>query len=146
MASTVGLYVGWILAFVLLVFNGNVLGIEYCDACDRLAFGIGLGTGIGVLQWLVLRRRISRVGWWVLASFAGGYGIMHAGFTGYTESFEMSSAELLGLTGVRSLEWGCDRHIAVAYPAGAGLPSWLVGVSKHRGLGIGDSTLEGRRR
>jgi len=37
----------------------------------------------------------------------------------------------------RGLGWGCGGHIAVACPAGAGLPSWLVGVSKHRGLGVG---------
>ncbi len=102
-ASTVGLYVGWVLAFVLLAFNGIVLGLEYCDACDGLAWGIGLGIGIGVLQWLVLRRRVSGAGWWVLASAAGGYGIWQLGFTGYSDSLEMSYVSLLGWTGVVAL-------------------------------------------
>ena len=30
-----------------------------------------LGAGVGVMQWLVLRRQLSQAGWWVLASMAG---------------------------------------------------------------------------
>ncbi|MGB3714514.1 MAG: hypothetical protein WA996_08810 [Candidatus Promineifilaceae bacterium] len=102
-ASTVGLFVGWMLAFVLLALSGIVLGLGDCDACDALAFGIGLGIGVGVLQWLVLRRRVSGAGWWVLASAAGGYGIWQLEFTGYSDSLEMSYVSLLGWTGVVAL-------------------------------------------
>ena len=31
-----------------------------------------LGAGVGVMQWLLLRRQLSRAGWWVMAGMAGG--------------------------------------------------------------------------
>ena len=34
--------------------------------------GAGLGGGIGIAQWLVLRRHIASAGWWVLVSIVGG--------------------------------------------------------------------------
>jgi hypothetical protein len=91
------------MAFVLLALSDIVLGLGDCDACDELASQIGLWIGVGVLQWLVLRRRVSRAGWWVLASAAGGYGIMQTGFTGYSETVRMSYGSLLGWTGVVAL-------------------------------------------
>ena len=45
----------------------NVLG----DWLDFLFLGIVPGIGVGVLQWLVLRGKVSRAGWWVLASTVG---------------------------------------------------------------------------
>ena len=37
-----------------------------------LLVALGLfGTVLGALQWLVLRRRVPRAGWWVLASAVG---------------------------------------------------------------------------
>lgn len=30
--------------------------------------GAMLGAGVGIMQWLVLRQRISKAGWWILAS------------------------------------------------------------------------------
>jgi hypothetical protein len=74
----------------------NVLG----DWLDILFLGIVPGIGVGILQWLVLRRRVSGAGWWVLASAAAGYGIL-AGFIGYSES--LSFGTLLSLTGVVAL-------------------------------------------
>jgi len=68
-----------------------------------LGFGIGLGIGVGLLQWLVLRRRVSGVGWWVLASAAGSYGMMQAGFTGYSEIVWMSYDSPFGWAGVVAL-------------------------------------------
>jgi len=36
----------------------------------RLAF-LELGLAIGIAQWLLLRRRVSRAGWWIAASVVG---------------------------------------------------------------------------
>ena len=47
--------VGWALGRVVV---GGVLGV-------------GDVLGVGVLQWLVLRRHVARAGWWVVASTVG---------------------------------------------------------------------------
>lgn len=38
---------------------------------DKVPFVLLLSMGIGLMQWLVLRRRVRGAGWWVLASIAG---------------------------------------------------------------------------
>ncbi len=101
LASTVGLYVGLTMAFFLTAFSAVVLGLG--DWCENLFSAIGFGIGVGLPQWLVLRRRVSGAGWWVLASAAGGYGIWQAGFTGYSDSLSLSYGSLLGWTGVVAL-------------------------------------------
>ena len=104
-ASTVGMVVGFIAGFLSLDLIYDVLGdwLIYNvlgDWLDFLFLGIVPGIGVGVLQWLVLRRRRSGAGWWVLASAAAGYGIL-AGFIGYSES--LSFGTLLRFTGVVAL-------------------------------------------
>jgi hypothetical protein len=147
-ASTVGLYVGWVLAFVIIAFYSVVFGLDYCDACDGLAFVIGIGIGIGVAQWLVLRRRVSGAGWWVLASAVGGYGIMQAGFTGYSESVEMSFVSLLGLTGVVALSGAVTGTLQWLILRGqvsqagwwvlASTVGWGLAIALSRGVGAND--------
>ena len=75
-ASTLGWLVGFIIAFFLLAIVGgivgedtgmNVLGL----ILGAFIFGASLGSMVGILQWLVLRRRVSNAGWWVLASTVG---------------------------------------------------------------------------
>jgi len=59
LASTLGWVVGWIL-------SGDV----------------GVGTVVGITQWLVLRREIGRAGWWILATAVGwtlGWAVVMAG-------------------------------------------------------------------
>jgi hypothetical protein len=92
----VGFTMGWFLtAFIFLVLGARLeLAIPF--------FGIMLGIGVGILQWLVLRRRVSGAGWWILASTAGGYGIIQAGFEGFSQSLE-SYGLLLSFTGVVAL-------------------------------------------
>jgi hypothetical protein len=67
LASTVGLAVGFTIGFAVgLVVDydvGSVLGIVLGGA----VFGAALGTA----QWLVLHKRVSLSGWWVLASTVG---------------------------------------------------------------------------
>jgi hypothetical protein len=154
LASTAGLYVGFIMAFVIAVFSELELGLG--EWPGELAIGIVPGIGVGVLQWVVLRRRVSGAGWWVLASAAGGYGIIQAGFNGYSETL-WSYVSLLGWTGVVALGgavtgtlqwlvlreqvsragwwvfastvgWGLGMTAAIAF-------SWGVGVSDFGALG-----------
>ena len=98
LASTVGMFLGLNMGFFLGALIDYVLGEPFTSSF----FGIALGIGVGVLQWLVLRRRFSGVGWWVLASAACGYGIMQAGlFEGL--SYSLSLGALLSFTGVVAL-------------------------------------------
>ncbi len=99
LASTVGLLLGFIVGFPLSFLAMDMLGERLGQSFGGIVFGIG----VGVLQWLVLRRRISRAGWWVLTSAAGGYGIVQAMFLfeGYAGS--LSFGELLSITGVAAL-------------------------------------------
>ena len=49
-----------------------VFGVGRVDADVGWIAGAGVfGTVVGVLQWLLLRRRVARAGWWVLASTIG---------------------------------------------------------------------------
>jgi hypothetical protein len=58
--TILGYSVGILLSFVLGSFLlGNIM------------MGIGVGAGVGFMQWLALRRFVYRSGWWVLANIAG---------------------------------------------------------------------------
>ena len=96
-ATTVGMFVGFIMGIFSLFFTGE----EFGEWLAFLGLGIMLGIGVGILQWLVLRRRVSGVGWWVLASAAAGYGITQASFILIEES--LSFGLLLSSTGVAAL-------------------------------------------
>lgn len=62
---------GSILGFIVLGWGLAVAdtgrGIVDTIVLPNMAF-VGAGTAVGVLQWLVLRRWVSRAGWWILAS------------------------------------------------------------------------------
>ncbi len=96
-ATTVGMFVGFIMGIFSLFFTGE----EFGEWLAFLGLGIMLGIGVGILQWLVLRGRVSGVGWWVLASAAAGYGITQASFILIEES--LSFGLLLSSTGVAAL-------------------------------------------
>jgi hypothetical protein len=72
-ASSVGWIVGAILGFGLgLIIIGDDYGINVLRIIiGYFLVGATLGFGVSIMQWLVLRRRVSRAGWWVLASTAG---------------------------------------------------------------------------
>jgi len=100
LASTVGVVVG--------MFTGAIFVMSVLERYDVPRepvgyglWGIVLGIVVGVLQWLVLRRRVSGAGWWVLASAAAGYGTLRFLDAGPLES--LSFGALLSFTGVVAL-------------------------------------------
>jgi hypothetical protein len=97
LASTVGWIVSVIMGLFMCGLSRDLLGDWSCN----LAWGIVIGIGVGVMQWLVLRRRVSGVGWWVLASAAAGYGIMQG--VPFVLSLSLSFGLLLRFTGVAAL-------------------------------------------
>jgi hypothetical protein len=69
LASTIGMFVGFVFGFFLVdaIPVGKWLGFS--------VFGIVLGIALGILQWIVLRRRILGAGLWVFAPAVSGLGI-----------------------------------------------------------------------
>ena len=64
---------GWVLPMALLRLAtfGSIPGLGI-DPMWRGAVGFGiLGASLGLCQWLVLRRRIPRAAWWILAGVVG---------------------------------------------------------------------------
>jgi hypothetical protein len=102
--------VGWFFGVFLGFFSGSfiweeVIGISALGGIFAyFMFGAALGSVVSLMQWLVLRRRVSGAGWWILASTAGfavvgasGYGAAVVTF-GFSEGLDElgSFAALLG--------------------------------------------------
>ena len=89
LASTVGLAVGLAAGAALLtiIAFSTLVGGSGIDPLTSAMEGALLGASVGIAQWLVLRRKVSRAGWWVLASTVGavllvtvvGYGAITGG-------------------------------------------------------------------
>ena len=70
---------GWVVGVVGRLVGGAAWGASWgpdwsAEPGGDVGFVVAVaagGTVLGVLQWLVLRRRVARAGWWVLASTAG---------------------------------------------------------------------------
>jgi hypothetical protein len=60
--------VGWLSGVLLIAIS---IGLHWMDSFQvNLAFPL-LGLAIGSAQWLVLRRRLPRAGWWIPANLLG---------------------------------------------------------------------------
>jgi hypothetical protein len=71
-ASERSLGIQWVVANVV----GWLIGFGLCEAIQSfistvLVDGLVIGSAVGIAQWLVLRRWMSPVGWWVLLSIVG---------------------------------------------------------------------------
>jgi len=87
------------------------------EKAGGLILMIGLGPGVGVLQWLFLRQQVTRAGWWLLAStvlIGGAFltGIVASLSLGLQESglafiavAGVVSGVLLGITSGLTLAW-----------------------------------------
>jgi hypothetical protein len=71
LASTAGWIAGLgVPAVVFKVVEGIAPGAIEPEVF-AVAFFVAVGTAVGMLQWLVLRRHAPQAGWWVLASIVG---------------------------------------------------------------------------
>ncbi|MCZ6530531.1 MAG: hypothetical protein O6949_09435, partial [Chloroflexi bacterium] len=68
-------FVGWAVSFAVA---GAVLGAVLEAVAAAVGFAVAAAVGmavagasLGIAQWLVLRRQVSRAGWWVGASSVG---------------------------------------------------------------------------
>lgn len=71
-ASERRLGIQWVVANVV----GWLIGFALCEALQSfistvLVDGLVIGSAVGIAQWLVLRRWMSPVGWWVPLSIVG---------------------------------------------------------------------------
>ncbi|MCJ7668464.1 MAG: hypothetical protein MUP04_09355 [Anaerolineae bacterium] len=108
-ASTVGWFSGFIVGSV-----GGYAVMEILPSYALVAWGgVVLGAGVGIFQWLVLRRRVSRAGWWVLARTVGLAGGAVVGTTA------------VALAGGDPTTWGVVGGWVVG-GAMAGLMQWFV--------------------
>jgi hypothetical protein len=67
LASTTGLALGFAGGFAA----GFAIGGAISGTASQSVFGVVVGASAGTMQWLVLRRQVSRAGWWVLATTLG---------------------------------------------------------------------------
>jgi hypothetical protein len=77
LASSVGLALGFAAGFAA----GFAVGGALSATASQGVFGAVVGASVGTMQWLVLRRTVARVGWWVLASTLGmgvGFALVRA--------------------------------------------------------------------
>lgn len=117
-----GFWLLWVLASTVGWFSGFIIGkigaFAIHDSLSRhnymgAVFVAALAAGVGILQWLVLRRRLSRAGWWVLASIVGLAG---GGVVGPTA---------VALAVGDPTTWGVVGFLVVGW-AMAGLMQWFV--------------------
>jgi hypothetical protein len=112
LASVVG---GVILSIAVIT-----VGIERIAAVgigEGLLAGPVVGMGLGLSQWLALRRRTARAGWWIVASVIGWL----AGFVALAADHLPAALLLPGLiTGLamEELEAVTERHRSTANVGG----------------------------
>ncbi len=97
LASSVGLTVG----FAVIAGLSETLG-EVTDKPPVAAIGAAIGISIGIAQWLVLRARVARSGWWILAS-AGGFAVAFGAIGSVEEVVAVAFA--VGVVSVGIAQW-----------------------------------------
>ncbi len=61
----------WVLASTVGFAVGLAVPEPVIEAMEEAVVGAVVGASAGIAQWLVLQWRVSRAGWWVLASIVG---------------------------------------------------------------------------
>ena len=60
---------GWLLGMLMIALSYRLKWLDPTRNFDAVFFLMGLS--IGIAQWFLLRRRLSRAGWWIAANLAG---------------------------------------------------------------------------
>ncbi len=123
LASTVGCFLGFLIVFILdmltiLIVEDVIESGVLVVLLSSSMLGAALGSVVSGMQWLVMRRHVSRAGRWVLASTAGfavavggGYGTAVVAFgysVGVGEAFvRVGGTVVVALGGVVTgiLQW-----------------------------------------
>ena len=139
-ASVAGWLVGWLVAWI------GALAVGWLVAWA----GLGIGTGVGVTQWLVLKERVARAGWWLVASAVGGVvgggasvGMILGAYVGAGQIMGDVVAVILGWVlvgvGIGVAQWlVLRRHVARAgWWVLASVIGWIVGrIAAWFGVGV----------
>ena len=69
--------IGWIVGLALGSATSYTIAFIFHENFGFQLWWVGVsgamaGASVGMMQWLILRRQLSRAGWWVLASMVGG--------------------------------------------------------------------------
>ena len=101
----------WVLASTMGLPMGLAVGGAVGSALDPPAMeAILVAPSIGAMQWLFLRRRVSRAGWWILASmlgWGGGAALAEA------LSRAVGASRILFLSGALGLVVGATTGVAL---------------------------------
>jgi hypothetical protein len=133
LASAIGLVVG---ACASRNLASSYLARHWNRGVLLASHGFALGASVGMLQWLVLRRRVARAGWWIPAS-AAGWMVSRSACSAVTRN--VSIYRLVRPDGLESLIWytsflrrleglGSSLPLVVFVAAGAsaGVLQWLI--------------------
>ena len=112
-ASLLGWVIGASVGELVVFVAGLIAGAGIGALVLQIGVGVGSGFVIGVMQWLVLRRQVAGVGWWVVAS-AGGWVVFVA-------------VVWLGFVGMRAIMVGAVGMV-VGVVAGGAVGGFVVGV------------------
>jgi len=128
---------GFGLRWALATTVGWVVGFAICEAFKAFlesitADGAVIGISVGIGQWLALKGRINRVGWWILASIIG-FAVGKAAGDAFAQavpgavSFGLSGAAIGASVGIA--QWFVlRRHVVRAeWWVLASVLAWAVG-------------------
>ena len=131
-------WLAWVLASIIGFVTGALLGMSVAyglfdrdvfDATIGITAGIVMGATGGCVQWVVLREKVARAGWWVLASTLGfAITLGTLGFIGINENYVMAGIQFAAVFGITGgvLQWLILRQAEIAR-AGWWVPASIFG-------------------
>ncbi len=108
-ASTIGILIAGVITWAILSLAESItggtmqVGDRNSPTEDVLAMWIFiplLGLSTGFFQWLLLRRYLSRIGWWILATFLGWPLVVTTLFVLHTYVYKTASPDSIWALGL----------------------------------------------